>query len=200
MPTYFNPNAFGDEDVDHINISNQSKTQIGLLLDPSYFKVIDYPCIGKFGSVMNLWYWLKTSPLDDSLRRVTGFRLKSKLATINTKHKVPNFRAIVATATYLKLKQYPHILRQLKALPKEVSFISYYVPKGTGLRMCSNYAAIITEIVVIIKDALDREEEPDFGCLINESDAVGYFYLEPFLVAHFGVDRLREFDVLAPQV
>jgi hypothetical protein len=195
--TFSNPNAFGEEGVDHINISNQAKTQLGLMLDPSYFKVVDYPHIGKFGSVMNLWYWLKACPLDDSLRRVSGFRLKSKVTTINTKNKVGNFRAIIATATYMKLKQYPHCLKQLKNTPLKVQIISYYVPKGTGLRMCSNYAELMCDIVNMIREALQEGVEPDFSKMATHPGDVKYCFLEPFLVEHFGPDRLSEFTAIA---
>lgn len=197
MLTFSNPNAFGEEGVDHLNISNQSKTQLGLLLDPSYFKVVDYPHIGKFGSVMNLWYWLKASPLDDSLRRVTGFRLKDKVSSGNTQNRVPNFRAIIATATYLKLKQYPHCLKQLRELPEGRQILSYYVPKGTGLRMCSNYAELVCSLVSVIRLALREGAEPDFTKLATYPSDARYFFLEPFLLENFGADRLAEFTTAA---
>lgn len=192
--TYSNPNAFGKEGVDHINMSNQSTTQLGLVLDLSYLKVVDYPHIGKFASVSNLWYWLKSSPLDDSLRRAKGIRLKSLAASINTRGKVANFKSIIGMATYAKLKDYPHCMKQLKTLPEDVQIISYYVPKGTGIRMCSNYIVVVNDVVELIRRAVIKGVEPDFSELADDIHGCGYSFLKPFLLENFGEEGLLEFE------
>lgn len=181
MLSFLNPNSFGKEGVDHINISKMSTTQLGLLLDPSYFKVIDYPHLGKFASVLNLWYWLKSDPLDDSFRRTTGFRLKGKIQQVDTRNKVPNFKAIIGEATYIKLKQYPDGIKYLKSLRREVQFISYYIPKGTSIRMCSSYAMLMGEIVEVIRKDLREGREPDFTCLASHPEAIESHFLQLFL-------------------
>lgn len=194
MPNYFDPNSYSDEGVDHINISGQSATRLGKLLDPSYLKVIHYPHIGKFNSVLNLWYWLKATNMDDQLRKLTGVKLKNRIADNEGQAKVHNFRSIIAYATYLKLQEYPHILKDLRTLPKGVEFVSYYTPKGSAVRMCSNYAPVVVEIVRMIKEALDRGEEPDFGLLNTRDSAEGFYYLEPFLRERLGAEKLSRFQ------
>lgn len=191
--TYSNPNAFGKEGVDHINMNNQSTTQLGLVLNLSYLKVVNYPHIGKFASVSNLWYWLKSSPLDDSLRRAGGMRLKSLAGSLNTRGKVANFKSIIGLATYLKLKDYPHCMKQLKALPSDVQIISYYVPKGTGIRMCSNYIVVIHEVIEVMRRAVVQGIEPDFTELADDPQNCDYSFLKPFLIDNFGQEGLLNF-------
>lgn len=195
MASYFDPNAFNDEGVDHINISGQSQTHLGKLLDPSYLKVIHYPHIGKFNSVLNLWYWLKTDNLDDQLRNLTGVKLKNRIINTTGQKKVHNFKSIIGHATYIKLKEYPHIIRDLKNLPESVQFISYYTPKGSAVRMCSKYAPIIVEIINVIKKAVDQDKEPDFKSLNTCKSSEGFYYLEPFLLDKLGLDKFSRIEV-----
>ena len=124
MRNFYHPNSLLEEGVDHINISSQSKTHLGKLLDPSYFKVIRYPCIGKFNSVLNLWYWLKSEEMDDRLRSYTGVKLKSIAPRPPSYKNVTNFKAIIAYATYLKLKDYPSAMKDLKEFGESMQFAS----------------------------------------------------------------------------
>lgn len=189
MTINFNhPNSFGKEGVDHINISNSSKTQLGRVLDPSYYKTFAYPHLGSFKSVLNLWCWLKTDPLDDSIRKLTGYHLKNRLKETNSA--VTHFKAIVAVATYEKLKSYPALIRDLKRLPDSVQFISYYYPSGSAVRLCSGYAAIVTEIANVLRDELKKGVEPDFTLLTTRGHNCGLTYLEPFVREHFGQERV----------
>lgn len=182
---YNNPNTFGQESVDHINISARSTSRLGKVFDPSYFKAVNYPHIGKFGSVMNLWYWLRTDPVSDILRRATGEKLHKHLLTHSSDAYVPNFRAIIALATYEKIKAYPDVIEEIKKLPLGIPFVSYYTPKTSMLRVCSNYANVIVPIAELIRAALLKGEEPDFGTLLpNESDT-SYDYIGPFLKRRF---------------
>ena len=181
MSKFFHPNSFLKEGEDHINISSQSLTQIGLLLDPSYYKVIDYPHIGKFSSVLNLWYWLKTFPLDDSLRKLSGLRLKNRMSGKCPTRNISNFKAIIAQATYMKLLSYPNTVAQFKALPSDCVFLSYYIPKGSSLRICSSYASIVVEIATLLKKAIDTGVEPDFTSLMTRGHTSEMSFLKAFL-------------------
>lgn len=189
MTVNFNhPNSFGKEGVDHINISNTSKTQLGRVLDPSYYKTFTYPHLGGFKSVLNLWCWLKTEPLDDSIRKLTGHHLKSRLR--GTSCAVIHFKAIIAVATYEKLKSYPALIKQLKRLPDDVQFVSYYHPSGSAVRLCSGYAAVITEIANVIRQEIKTGREPDFTSLATRGHNCALSYLEPFVREHFGQERV----------
>ena len=186
MKKLYHPNSFLEEGVDHINISNQSKIHLGKLLDPSYFKVINYPHIGKFNSVLNLWYWLKSGSLDDRLRFYTGVNLKTVALNTACHNKVTNFRAIIAYATYLKIKDYPTAIRDLRAFNEEMQFASYYVPRGTMVRMCSGYAALIVDVADFIRSQIVKDEPICFDGIATEPGDSQYFYLEPFLKYNIG--------------
>lgn len=192
MTSYHLPNSFTQEGVDHINISSQSKTHLGKLLDPSYFKVVNYPHIGKFNSVLNLWYWLKAKDMDDRLRKYTGVRLKKVVETIDTKSIVPNFKAIIAYATYLKLKDYPTAIQELKTLDPAIEFTSYYTPRGSLVRLCSNYAPVVVDVAKHIQQALLKSDEPDFDDLVNSSCDKQFYYLRAFLESKLGRDKLEK--------
>ena len=190
MRNFHHPNSLLEEGVDHINISSQSKTHLGKLLDPSYFKVINYPHIGKFSSVLNLWYWLKSEAMDDRLRNYTGMKLKA-IALHKPYHKsIPNFRAIITYATYLKIKDYPTAIRDLSAFSEEMQFASYYTPRGSMVRMCSSYAALIVDVADFIRLQLLKHEPICFDKMATEPGSSEYFYLEPFLKSRLNKTEL----------
>lgn len=182
---YNHPNTFGQEGVDHINISSRSTTRLGKLFDPSYFKTVNYPHIGKFGSVMNLWYWMRTDPVSDVLRRATGEKLRKHLLQTKSDAYVPNFRVIIAVATYEKIKAYPDTIEELKKLPADIPFVSYYVPQTALLRVCSNYANVIVPIAEMIREALIKGEEPNFAALLPPEADLSYDYMGSFLKKRF---------------
>lgn len=182
---YNHPNAFTEEGVDHINISARSTTRLGKLFDPSYFKTLQYPHIGKFGSVMNLWYWLRTEPTSDVLRRAAGDKLRRYMLTHQCVSYVPNFRAIIAVATYEKIKAYPDTIEEIRRLSAEIPFVSYYNPQATMLRVCSNYASVIVPIAEMIRSAILSNQEPDFSSLLPPGADTSYDYVGAFLKARY---------------
>jgi hypothetical protein len=182
---YNHPNAFVQEGVDHINISARSTTRLGKVFDPSYFKAVSYPHIGKFGSVMNLWYWLRSDPVSDVLRRATGEKLRKHLLEQKCNAYVPNFRAIIAVATYEKIKSYPDTIEEIKRLSVDIPFVSYYTPQSSMLRVCSNYANVMVPIAEMIREALLKGVEPDFTTLLPTDADPSYDYVGPFLKKRF---------------
>ncbi len=191
---YYNfPNNFGEEGVDHLNIGIQSSTRLGKILDPGYIKVINYPYIGKFSSVLSLWFWLRSKDLDDNFRRFTGHKLKkyaeSKEAFGNY---VPNFKAIIGYATWLKVRNYGYILKDMKELPDNLKLLSYHIVKNSGLRVCTNYAGLIIDISQVIIDAVKNDEVPDFSLFVEDKTQAGMLYLEGFLRGFMPLERIEE--------
>ena len=172
---YFNyPNSFKKEGEDHININLQSNTTIGLLLTPEYIKVINYPHLGKFSSVLSLWYWVRSQNKDDRIRRMVGNELKS-YAEKNKLYKnyVSNFKAIMAKATWIKVKAYPSIIEEIRKLGPDIKLLSYYVVKSSEVRITTKYAEFIISVGNEIIDAVKNDREPNFDFLIDtpeESD------------------------------
>lgn len=191
---YFNsPNNFGDEGVDHINISIQSGERIGKLLDPAYLKSINYHHVGKFSSVLSLWHWVRSTDLDDNYRRMSGNELKAYAESNGSfGNYVPNFKAIIGKATWLKVKAYPHIIREIKELPDGLKLLSYHVVKSSNLRICTNYAAIIIDIAKEIITAVKENREPDFSKMVDKPNLAGIDYLEGVLVKVLPAEKIEE--------
>ena len=177
-----NPNKFGKEGDDHINISIQSETRLGKIFDPAYLKVINYKHIGKFNSVMSLWYWIRSSTLDDTIRRLTGRNLKTFAEANGVFNKfVPNFKAIIGQATWNKIKSYPDIIKEIKNLDEKKTLVSYHIVKSSGLRIATSYAALIIDIAELIIKAVKEGKEPDFSVFVDTPNKSGMLYLEGVL-------------------
>ena len=160
------PNTFKEETVDHINISLLSNSHLGRVLDPGYAKTFTYPTLGQFRSVLSLWYWIKSTTLDDKLRKLIGHKLKEYVNKNNVSlNYLPNFKAVIGYATWLKLNMYSECLDELKETT--LPFISYRVIKSNGLRVTSHYAEFIVPIIYFIKEAAISNTEPDFSLLIS---------------------------------
>lgn len=190
---YNHPNNFGEEGVDHINISIQSKTRLGKILDPAYLKVINYKYIGKFNSVLSLWYWVRSPSLDDNIRRLTGRNLKMYAEANGIfNNYVPNFKAIIATATWLKVKSYPSIIKEIKELNPEIKLLSYHIVKSSNLRICTNYASLIIDIADTIIKAVKDGVEPDFSLFVDNKEKAGLMYLEGVLSKVLPPEKIEE--------
>jgi hypothetical protein len=191
---YNHPNNFGKEGEDHININFTSTSKIGKIFDPSYVKVINYHHIGKFSSVLNLWHWLRSDDLDDAIRRMSGYniRLYTEANSNGFNKKIPNFKAIIGLATWYKIKSYKHIVKEIKELDPNIKFLSYYVVKSSNLRVCTNYASLVVDIVNIIVKAIRENTQPDFSTLVDDKDNTGLLYLEGFLSSILPADKIEE--------
>lgn len=188
------PNKFGNDGEDHINISVNGATQLGKVLAPEYIKTFYYPHAGKFASVMSLWFWVRSQDFDDNLRNLTGVRLRNYVQANNAYGEyTPNFKAIIAYATWLKVKKYPDLLRQLKELnTEEVKFLSYRTIKDSGLRLSTKYSDLIISIANEISKALKEGREPNFDFLCDSQDKKGLNYLEGAFGRIMSKEKLEE--------
>lgn len=191
---YHHPNNYEKEGDDHINISPFSEFYIGRILEPSFLRVVNYPLIGKFRSVSNLWVWLKVKPLNDSLRRIGVRQVQRVLIEYCNKDSyVPNFKVIIAYATYLKIKDDKTAVAEILKLPKDTPILCYYQPKGSPVRICSNYADIILPAVLEIVKAIQENREPDFFFLLERGLSTASHYLDPFLKVRLGAKAAAEY-------
>ncbi len=179
---YNKPNEFKEEGVDHININAQSKTTIGKVFDPEYIKVIQYPHLGKFSSVLSLWYWCRCPDKDDSVRRMVRGRLKAYAEQRKLyKNHVPNFKALIAQATWLKVKKYPFVLNEIKRLG-DIQLLSYYTVKSSNVRITTKYAEFIIQIGEEIIKAVKEDREPDFDFLVDNPKVADLDYTKGILM------------------
>lgn len=184
---YHHPNSYGREGEDHINISPSSEFYVGRVFEPSFLRVVNYPLIGKFRSISNLWVWLKVKPLDDGLRRLGLRDIQKILSNGNRRDSyAPNFKIIIAHATYLKISKDTTALEEIKKIPKGTPVLSYYVPRGSPVRISSSYADIMIPIINEIIEAVQEGREPNFFPLAERGLSLSMEYLEPFLINRLG--------------
>ena len=170
--TYNKPNSLKEEGVDHINISIASRFPACKMLDPRYNSKIQYPHIGNFNSVLGLLYWLRSPEHNDELRLLSSYKLWGFIKKKNIKlGKISNHSAIFATATWIKLKNNPSIIKAIKDLP-DLEIVSYNIMKGTNLRiptpMAKELIAISRELIAAIKE----DREPDIFKFVNSLNHV----------------------------
>lgn len=179
------PNVYSAEGVDHLNVSVHSKYKLGRFLDPGYCITLDYPEVGKFRSVLTLMYWLKSSDLDDRIRKLSGNKLIVYVKEKQLGNKrLPNYAAILAFATWLKVKDRPDIQELIKQLPDDIQLLSYHTNKVTGIRISTGFAPKIVPITQEIIAAVKGNREPNFSRFVTDKQHVGNHYLEPILMKH----------------
>ena len=59
-------NTLKKDGQDHINISQNAVTDLGLSLNPEIAIDFEHPVFGKFNSLTGFWYFLKSKERDDS--------------------------------------------------------------------------------------------------------------------------------------
>lgn len=193
------PNKFGKEGEDHINISINSETRLGKVLSLEYIKTFYYPNIGKFGSVSSLWFWVRSENLDDNLRNLTGNKLQDYVKE-NKAYGVytPNFKAIIGYATWLKISKYPSLIEELKNLDtSKIVFLSYRTIKSSGIRLSTKFSELLIDIANEITRAVKENSEPNFDFLCDNKDEAGLFYLEGVLKRILTTEKIEELKLNA---
>lgn len=199
--SYFStPNNFKEDGVDHANISITSSQELWKVLAPEYAKVINYPHIGKFNSVMSLWYWVRSSNFDDNVRSRTGRALLKYIQNSDQFGEfVPCFKSIMGWATWLKVKKYPHLLEQLRNFDENKKLLSYRKVASSDVRIATPYAGMMIGIVEEIIKAVKAGRDPNFDSFITERDEAmkGLNYLEGVLTRMMGADKVEEIKINA---
>jgi len=163
LTAFKTPNKYISEKIPHLNISVNSPDFVGRLLDLSYTKIINHPDLGKFSSVKNMWFWLKSTDKDDGIRKLVGRKLTLFMRDRDySKDNVPNFRKFIGEAVWLKIKDYPDILTQLVEKVENEPVLSYYTPKGSDVAVSTYYSSVIVPIVYSIVDDLKQNKTPMF--------------------------------------
>ena len=162
------PNNFGKEGEDHINISVQSNFPLGRMFDPGYCANLDYPRLGKFKSVLTLVYWLKSSTKDDRIRGLRGKSLTKYIRDNKlTNVKLPNYKAIVLKATWLRIISNPDIVKAIKELPSDIAVLSYLTDRNLGVRITNLYGKHVTDIAIEVINAVKTNTVPNFDKYVD---------------------------------
>lgn len=179
------PNFLGEELEDHLNISSESVTRVGKLLDLEHNQTFRYPHLGTFRSVFALWQWLQNDTNNDNFRFMTTTDIKKHLhenRNVKTNF-VKNFKVIIANALWLKIKYDKEALAELKNIPIGVSYVFYKTVTTYPVRqrLASKYPSWLSDIVEEIHKAVIANNVPDFSKLITDPIEIRFAYLEGFL-------------------
>lgn len=183
MEAPFNrPNNYDVEGEDHINICITSNLPLGRILDPGYCYTFEYPTLGKFKSILSLSYWLKSPSGDDTIRMLKGHKLKKYVKENNLGGKqLPNYYAILAKATWIRIKSREDIVEKIKQLPDNIPLLSYNTNKVSNVRITTSYAYSVVIVAAEIIQAVKEDRLPDFDKFANDEDNKGNNYLEGIL-------------------
>lgn len=160
--------SIGVDGQDHINISDEAATYLGMsLASNAPFTFFHYK-FGEFCSIESFFYYLSSEERDDRLRRMTGSRLLAFKKRL-THRQVVNFRALIMEAHYLKITQTKDL--QDVFTNTTLPFDCYYhYKRSDGLRIRHRTAYWMVPGFEEIRKALREGREPDFKFLCEQPD------------------------------
>lgn len=150
------PNNYGEEGVDHINVSSQSKTEIGSMFSlENKLPYLDQLLDTKINSLRTFTLFLKTGMVEPLMLVpygvAPGVRLEDKHAR--------NSFALQAYAIWQKLQHYPQMTQLLLSLNVP---LDWYIVNEQGKRHRTITGAAYVCALRMIRDAYDAGEAPDF--------------------------------------
>jgi len=157
----FSPNVWKEDGVDHINIWEHGKTELGIFLSHGSKYPLHHKLFGNFKNVESFWKYVQSKEKDDRVRFLSGpslRRFSKKLSNIRVK----NFRAIIVDATYQKLLNNEKFLKQMKE--STLPFDCYYIAGDSKIKVRPIFTWVINGMEEI-RLALKEDREPDFTFL-----------------------------------
>lgn len=109
--------------IDHINISPQGKTELGVLLAHYTESHFVHEYLGPFDSMEGYWYYVKGEKPDDKLRSLSGkaaYLYGKELPSIRRQY----FREIIMDGNYFKIDQNERLKELL--MESSLPFTQYY--------------------------------------------------------------------------
>lgn len=192
--------AYFDEGVDHVNLVFTSKNPVAKFFSLDYRERIYYPYIGHFASVMGLWVWLKSKDHDETIRKLYGRHLREYRVNNkgnSTKRYIPNFSTIIMYANWLKVKNRPDMIEEIKKFDLNMPMFLYYTVRDSVIKgqypISDWYVAQVKEII----KAVQEDREPDFDKFVTDRDFTGFFYTEGVLrqtIAQALIPNFESFD------
>ena len=155
----------------HININDKAATTLGKALCHTSNLDFIHSVYGKFNSMEGFWFYIRSQSGDDSLRKLNAIAANKFGKNLAIKQ-VKDFRLIIAEANWQKIKAYPLLKEELKALTLPLD--SYYVHNQEyNIRIRLSNSLWIVAIFHEIRLALQQEREPDFQFLSDEQQGIG---------------------------
>jgi DNA segregation ATPase FtsK/SpoIIIE-like protein len=177
------PNRFGEDGVDHINLNIHAKTFIGKTLSIEASGGFYYPYLGRFNSVNAFWVWLHDYGFNDSIRRMSRRRISEykKSTKLNTSY-IHNFQAMIAYATWLKVHNNKRFIEEVKK-SDDLPLLCYYVVPSSGVRVQFNFAPWFVRIAKEIITAIKEDREPNFELFVTDPEYSDFFYTKAVLMS-----------------
>jgi len=177
------PNRFGEDGVDHININIYGKTYIGRALSIEAPGSFYYPYLGRFSSVNAFWVWLHDYNFNDSIRKMSRRRIYEykKTTKLNTSY-IHNFQAMIAYATWLKLHNNKRFIEEAKKY-NDLPLLCYYTVPDSGIRVQFNFAPWFVRIAKEIITAIKEDRDPDFNMFVTDEKYNDFFYTKSVLIS-----------------
>lgn len=170
-----NPSSIGEDGIDHINIWEQAKTDLGRALSHSARLSFTHSIFGRFDNMESFWQYIRSVERDDRVRVLHGYKLKTFARKLTFK-RVPNFHAVIMDANWQKVQQYPDLLDELKE--SELPFDCYYL-NNEGIRIRPAFSHWVIYGFTKIREALKADDKPDFSTLMDRTDVDLYDGIRP---------------------
>lgn len=158
------PGKWKRDGLDHINISSIGETDLGRTLHPNTMLPFTHDVMGEFGSLSAFWGFMETGAGIDRIRYLnTPGRLK--LLREITRYKVENISFFIVDANWQRICKYPGL--QLALIESKLPFDTYMFEGEHRVPQRRGNAAWLIEGQEIIRDALIKNEEPDFSVFMS---------------------------------
>ena len=159
----------GEDGVDHINVSQMGKTELGKFLDINAKAPFNHPELSQFQSVGGLWFYVKTEAHPESFRYIWGDRCR-KMGKEYKTIDVDGFKLIIADATWIKIISNPHMTEEM--LLSELPFKNYFYYGALRIKKTTPESTWYCKVLETIRNTLklrveinDNTLQPDFSFL-----------------------------------
>ena len=151
-----NPNSYTEGDgVDHSRCYIYGKTELGRWMAPFYIKKFNFPVIGEFISVRNMWVWLTLDGHPDYTRHTHPQELETTLKSKQFKRAeiLQMFTLLIVYAKYLQLMKYkPKLAENLPLI--------MYDKNSSGFRTTTSYSPWYINGVIESLNAYNEGRKP----------------------------------------
>lgn len=169
------PNHLGEDGVDHINISNQAKTDLGQSLSQDVFIEFEHPVFGKFNTLTGFWYYISSTDRKNECRTLNSNKLRRMFKDIKLPS-IKNFRAIILEAYWLKITQHEAIQHEL--LSTELPLDCYFIAaNGTVRTRPKNYRWLLQGLNDM-RNALKKGVDFDYTRYLDDPNSGIYDYVD----------------------
>lgn len=153
------PQHWVGDNVDHINISSTSESELGRLLSHRWVMDFDHSHFGRFNNLEAFDLYILSQEKDDRLRRLHGAALKNFSKKLNL-DQITNFKAIVLDTQYQRIKQNAKIRNLMTA--STLPFDVYYTIEVSKIRIRPTRHHWLVAGLNEIRTALKEQRDPDF--------------------------------------